>query len=151
MGKSHTFNATTFVRDTHPGVALDNIASPIEDFRDLLQNTKPRKLKMRERYGKRKKLRNMMYCLAEAHRRATQCLFATTPQASIMQDGADSKLFARYACCTNQLQRTNGHLGVFNFVAKHKAADSLALAHSMDSIVKEACTEWSGVPFKSKK
>jgi hypothetical protein len=33
-----------------------------------LQNIKQRKLKMAEAYGERKKLRKMMYCLAEAHR-----------------------------------------------------------------------------------
>ena len=91
----------------------------------------------------------MMHCLAEAHRRAKQSLFATTPQASIMQDGADSKLFSRYACCTNQLQRKNAHLRVFNLFATHSTADFLALAHSMVSIIKEACTEWFGVPFES--
>ena len=38
---------------------------------------------------------------------------------------------------------------MLDFVAKHKTADPLALAHSMVSIIKEACTEWFGVPFKS--
>ena len=60
MGKSRTFNAISFVRDTHPEVALDSIASPIEDFRDLPQNIKQIKLKMCEGYGKREKLRKMM-------------------------------------------------------------------------------------------
>ena len=67
--KCHRLNAINFVRDTHPEVAVDGIASPIEDFRHLLQNIKQRKLKKSETCGKRKKLRKMMYCIAEAHRR----------------------------------------------------------------------------------
>ena len=128
---------------------MDVIASPIEDFRNLLQNIKQRKLKKAEAYGKRKKLRKMMYCLAEAHRRCKQSVFATTSQASIMQDGAASKFFARFSCCTKDLQRYAGHLGIYDTVTKHKTSDSLALAQSMVSIVTDACTEWFGVPFKS--
>ena len=128
---------------------MDGIASPIEDFRDLLQNIKQRKLKMAETYGKRKKLRKMMYCLAEAPRRCKQSVFATTSQASIMQDGAASKLFATFSCFTKDLQRYAAHLGIYDTVTKHKTSDSLALAQSMVSIVMDACTEWFGVPFKS--
>ena len=111
MEKNHKLNVVNFVRETHPEVALDNIASP--------NRALSRESLKRERYGKRKKLRIMMYCLAEAHTRATQSLFATTPQ-----------------------QRNKSHLGMFNLVAKPKTADSLALAHSMVSIIREACTEW---------
>ena len=90
-----------------------------------------------------------MYCLAEAHRRCKQGVFATTSQASIMQDRAAAMLFARLSCCTKDLQRCGGHLGIYDTVTKHKTADSLALAQSMVSIVTDACTEWFGVPFKS--
>ena len=83
--KCHKLIAINFVRDTHPEVAVDGIASPIEDFRHLLQNIKQRKLKKSETYGKRKKLRKMMYCIAEAHRRYKHSVFATTSQASIMR------------------------------------------------------------------
>jgi hypothetical protein len=147
--KCHKSNDINLVRDTHPEVAMDGIVSPIEDFRDLLQNIRQRKLKMAQTYGKRKKLRKMMYCLAEAHRRCKQTVFATTSQASIMQDGAASKLFAGFSCCTKDLERYAGHLGIYDTVTKHKTADSLALAQSMVSIVTDACTEWFGVPFKS--
>ena len=143
--KYHKLNAINFDRDTHPEAAMDGIASLIEDFSDLLQNTKQRKLKMAETYGKRKKPRKMMYCLAEAQRRCKQSLFASTSQASIMQDGAASQLFARFTCCTKVVQRYTGHLGIHD----HKTADSLALAQSMVSIVTDARTEWFGVPFES--
>ena len=147
--KCHKLNAINFVRDTHPEVAVDGIASPIEDFRHLLQNIKQRKLKKSETYGKRKKLRKMMYCIAEAHRRYKHSVFATTSQASIMQDGASGKLFARFSCCDNKLQRYGGHLGIYDLVTQHKTADSVAVAQSMVSIVTQACTEWFGAPFKS--
>ncbi len=133
--KCHKLNAINFVRDTHPEVAMDGIASPITDFRNLLQNIKQRKLRQAETYGKRKKLRKMMYCLAEAHRRCKHGVFATTPQASIMQDGAASKLFARFSCCDNKLQRYAGHLGIYDTVTKHNTSDSVAIAQSMVSIV----------------
>ena len=90
-----------------------------------------------------------MYCIAEAHRRCKQSVFATTSQISIMQDGAASKLFARFTCCGKSLQRYAGHLGIYHTVTKHKTADSLAMAQSMVSIVTDACTEWFGAPFKS--
>ena len=43
--KNHKLNAINFVRDTHPEVTMDGIASPIADFCHLLQNIKQRKLK----------------------------------------------------------------------------------------------------------
>ena len=147
--KCHKLNAVNFVRDTHPEITMDGMASPIQDFRHLLQSIKQRKQKQKESYGKRKKLRKMMYCIAEAHRRYKQSVFATTPQASIMQDGASGKLFARFSCCDNKLQRYSGHLGIYDLTTQHKTADSVAVAQSMVSIVTEACTEWSHTPFKS--
>jgi hypothetical protein len=147
--KCHKLNAVNFVHDTHPEITMDGMASPIQDFRHLLQSIKQRKQKQKESYGKRKKLRKMMYCIAEAHRRYKQSVFATTPQASIMQDGASGKLFARFSCCDNKLQRYSGHLGIYDLTTQHKTADSVAVAQSMVSIVTEACTEWSHTPFKS--
>ena len=91
----------------------------------------------------------MMYCIAEAHRRYKQSVFATTSQAAIMQDGAASKLFAIFSCCDKNLQRYAGHLGIYHIVTEHKTSDSVAIAQSMVSIVTEACTEWFGAPFKS--
>ena len=67
----------------------------------------------------------------------------------MMHDGADSKLFARYALCTKYLERKYGFFCVFDLVQQHKTADSLALASSLSSIIKNACTTFHGAPYKS--
>ena len=87
----HKVAATIFIRETMPHISLHRVDSPAEDFHDLLKNIKARKATKLEKYVKRNKLRAMMYCLAEAKRGAKQSLFAVTPQASIMHDGADSE------------------------------------------------------------
>ena len=148
--RQHKVNALVFVRETMPEIPLADVASPADDFRHLLQQIKDRTVKKETKYAKRMKIRRMVYCLAEAARRKKQALFAMTPQACIMHDGADSKLFARWTCSTvNGLDRASGYLGTFAIVAEHKTADSLALAQSLAAITKIACTEWHGAPGKN--
>ena len=67
----------------------------------------------------------------------------------MMHDGADSKLFARYALCTKNIERKHGFFGVFDIVQEHKTADSLALASSLSSMITNACTQFFGAPYKS--
>ena len=67
----------------------------------------------------------------------------------MMHDGADSKLFARYALCTKDIERKYGFFGVFDLVQQHKTADSLALASNLSSIITNSCTQFLGAPYKS--
>ena len=59
------------------------------------------------------------------------------------------KLFARYALCTEDLERKYGFFGVFGLVQQHKTADSLALASNLSSIITQSCTQFQGAPYKS--
>ena len=66
----HKVAATIFIRETMPHISLHKVDSPAEDFHDLLKNIKARKVKKSEEYGKRYNLRAVVYCLAEAKKRA---------------------------------------------------------------------------------
>ena len=145
----HKKAAILFVRDTMKDIPLQSIPSTSEDFVHLLNNIKARKMKNEEAYGKRNKLRRMLFCLAEASRQAKRKLFAQASQACMMHDGADSKLFARFALCNKDMERKYGFFGVFDMVCVHKTADSLALAQSLSSIITNSCTQFLGAPFKS--
>ena len=153
--KQHTLNpqhkaaAILFVRDTMKDIPLQSLPSTSEDFVHLLKNIKERKMKKEEAYGDRYKLRRMLFSLAEASRQAKRHQFTTASQACMMHDGADSKLFARYALCTKDIERKYGFFGVFDLVQQHKTADSLALASSLSSIITNSCTQFLGVPYKS--
>ena len=145
----HKAAAILFVRDTMKDIPLQSIPSTTEDFAHLLKSIKERKMKQEEAYGNRKKLRKMLFCFAEASRQAKRRQFTTASQACMMHDGADSKLFARYALCTKDIERKYGFLGVHDLVQQHKTADSLALASSLSSIIKHSCTQFFGAPYKS--
>ena len=145
----HKKAAILFVRDTMKDIPLQSIPSASEDFVHLLKNIKERKMKKEEAYGDRYKLRRMLFCLAEASRQAKRHQFTTASQACMMHDGADSKLFARYALCTKDIERKYGFFGVFDLVQQHKTADSLALASSLSSIITNSCTQFLGAPYKS--
>ena len=145
----HKKAAILFVRATMKDIPLQSIPSASEDFVHLLKTIKERKMKKKEAYGDRYKLRRMLFCLAEASRQAKRHQFTTASQACMMHDGADSKLFARYALCTKDIERKYGFLGVFDLVQQHKTADSLALASSLSSIITNSCTQFYGAPYKS--
>ena len=147
--KQHSLNAALYVRATMPDAPAADVASPSHDFLDLLQAVRARKVKEETRYGKRKKLRAMMYCIAEACRRMKQKDLSKARQAALMHDGADDKLYCRLSLCTPEQTRVVGFLGVDNTVEKYKTADSLALANSLINITEAAFTEWEGVPFKT--
>ena len=145
----HKKAAILFVRDTMKDIPLQSIPSASEDFVHLLKTIKERKMKKEEAYGGRYKLRRMLFCLAEASRQAKRHQFTTASQACMMHDGADSKLFARYALCTKDIERKYGFFGVFDLVQQHKTADSLALASSLSSIITNSCTQFFGAPYRS--
>ena len=132
-----------------PEVPAAGFASPSHDFLDLLKAVKARKVKNEEKYAKRKKMRAMTYCLAEAIRRMKLPILVKAKQAALMHDGADDKLYCRFTVCTPEHTRLTGFLGADNTVQKHHTADSLALANSLKSITEGAFTQWKGVPFKT--
>jgi hypothetical protein len=138
--KHHELNAALYVRAMMPEVPAAGFASPSHDFLDLLKAVKARKVKNEEKYAKRKKMRAMTYCLAEAIRRMKLPILVKAKQAALMHDGADDKLYCRFTVCTPEHTRVTGFLGVDNTVQKHHTADSLALANSLKSIVEGACT-----------
>ena len=145
----HKAASIQFVRDTMKNIPLGDIASASEDFEHLLKSIKNRKMQQKEAYGDRFKLRRMLYCLAEASRQAKRHQFTTASQACMMHDGADSKLFARYALCTKDIERKFRFLGVFDLVQQHKDSDSFAMASSLASMIKNYCTQFLGAPYKT--
>ena len=73
--RQHELNVALYVRTTMPEVPATDFASPAHDFLDLYRSVKQRKVKSEESFGKRKKIRAMTYCLAEACRRRKHRLF----------------------------------------------------------------------------
>ena len=71
----HAINATLYVRATMPDAPAAKFASPAHDFLEPIRSVKQNKVNTTETYGKRKKIRAMTYCLAEACRRRKHRLF----------------------------------------------------------------------------
>ena len=96
----------------------------------------------------RKKLRCMVFCIAEAIRKRKQQLFRVCRQVCLMHDGANSKLFWRFSLCTAEHKRESGLLCVDNLVEKHTTQDTLALANSMKHITQNSVHCVENAPFE---
>ena len=89
--------------------------------------------------GKRKKLRRMTWCLAEARRSMYRDQILKAVSSNLHQDSRKGRLAIRFQCCGNALSPTAGVLGTAN-IAKDYSLDARGLQRATIAIIQQFAT-----------
>ena len=96
--------------------------------------------------AKHKKLRKMLWCVAEGHRALKRALWqssASTTSTTIFQDARQAKLSIRFNMASSDLDRRAGHLGTIDLAKEHNL-DSTGIQEGTMAVISRFCTPvWS--------
>ena len=96
--------------------------------------------------GKDKKLRKMLWCVAEAHRDMERALWrssASITSTTIFQDARQAKLQIRFKMANSRLDTGSGHLGTVDLAKEHRL-DSTGIQEGTMAVISRFCTPaWS--------
>ena len=96
--------------------------------------------------GKHKKLRKMLWCVAEGHRDMKRALWrssASTTSTTIFQDARQGKLSIRFNMANSRLDRGSGHLGTVDLAKEHRL-DATGIQEGTMAVISRFCTPaWS--------
>ena len=151
--KSHVHSAdhkqcvAAFLRDDDVS-NVQNVASSAADFLEVLSSVRSKKLPKSFPFAGRKKLRAMIYALAEAVRHFKLRAFRTATQASLHHDGAEDKLICRFSLSDKDGARRCGFLSLVNLVESYSSLGSVALAQGLCDMVAKACQQNVNAPYK---
>ena len=151
--KSHVHSAdhkqcvAAFLRDDDVS-NVQNVASSAADFLEVLSSVRSKKLPKSFPFAGRKKLRAMIYALAEAVRHFKLRAFRTATQASLHHDGAEDKLICRFSLSDKDGARRCGFLSLVNLVESYSSLGSVALAQGLCDMVAKTCQQNVNAPYK---
>jgi hypothetical protein len=131
-------------------IPATSMASPARDFEMLLQDFRQEAVRKEYLFGKRKKIRKMIWCLAEAIRQTKKSVLRSSSQLAVHQDGAAGYLFARFTSSDVNGQRCSGYLGGADLAYLFKSANATAIARGIIKILKSSCSANVGCPAKAK-
>ena len=99
--------------------------------------------------GRRKKIRKMKFCLAEATRVLRMNKLRSCEVLSLHADARKGRLAVRFTGSTRGLELQSGVLGTVSLV-KSFSSDALGVSKAVKEVVKLACTSYSSIPFNSR-
>ena len=134
----------------NPALPASGLAPTENQLKDLLASVrKNKRMPGSTAYGKRKKLRKMLFCLAEAIRSNKMKMFTEIGGMSLHHDGAEGHLFSSFAV-SHKFVRRVGFLCAYPMVQQTGFQDGCAIASSLKKSVEWACTSLRSAPFKDR-
>ena len=143
--------ALAIARGTDPDELDVEKAPPADHFGKLLAAIRAGKAHGEsgcEGVGRRKKCRNMKFCLAEAKRCRVRSALQSASAIAIHQDGRKGRLAIRFAACSDGLAVSRGVLGSAD-LAKNFTLSGIGMRDATLSIMQHISTPVHRVPFRS--
>ena len=135
--------AENVLQGTEVQVANDKSVPAMDQWRRVLSETLSggeSALQSIDGVGERKKLRQMLWCLAEAKREITRQRLAAAPCVHISQDKRATRFLCRYQCCSSDLTIQTGILQLSRDVGTPECSGADGLRRATLKALEHACT-----------